>query len=176
MIFKIPNEDTRLEGDHWRGICALSLPRKILCTYNNPETLHRAPRKFGRQGAGWFPLGSIDHIHTVRIILELCLKFRFQLRLLFVDFEVSVDFDTEQNVARRISTTSAYAAFSQMWKCGHLNICNIRLFCASVLFVLPYGNNTWNVTTTVNQKLQSFSNPYLQRIIGTHWPDTISNK
>ena len=51
----------------------------------------------------------------------------------------------------------------------------IRLFNSNVKMVLLYGAETWRITNTTINKVQTFVNNCLRRILQIHWPDTISN-
>ena len=41
--------------------------------------------------------------------------------------------------------------------------------------MLLYGSETWRTTTNITNKLQTFINHCLRRILGVFWPNTISN-
>jgi hypothetical protein len=49
-----------------------------------------------------------------------------------------------------------------------LKICN-----SNVKAILLYGCETWKVTNSITQKLRSFINRCLRRILNVRWPDVI---
>ena len=49
------------------------------------------------------------------------------------------------------------------------------IFNSKVKSVLLYGCETWKVTNQITNKLQTFINCCLRRILGTRWPETIRN-
>jgi hypothetical protein len=51
----------------------------------------------------------------------------------------------------------------------------LKNFNSNVKAVLLYGSETWKVTNSITQKLRSFINRCLQRILNVQWPDVISN-
>ena len=46
----------------------------------------------------------------------------------------------------------------------------------NVKSTLLYGSETWKVTQVLSNKLQSFVNKCLRKILKIHWPEKISNK
>jgi hypothetical protein len=51
----------------------------------------------------------------------------------------------------------------------------LKIFNSNVKAVLLYGCETWKVTNSITQKLQSFINHCLRRILNVRWPEVISN-
>jgi hypothetical protein len=51
----------------------------------------------------------------------------------------------------------------------------LKIFNSNVKAVLLYGCETWEVTNSITQKLQSFINRGLRRILNVRWPDVINN-
>jgi hypothetical protein len=51
----------------------------------------------------------------------------------------------------------------------------LKIFNSNVKAVLLYGCETWKVTSSIMQKLQSFINRCLRRILNVRWPDVIIN-
>lgn len=50
-----------------------------------------------------------------------------------------------------------------------------KIFNSNVKSILLYGSETWKNTTTIINKLQTFMNHCLRRILGIFWPNTINN-
>ena len=55
------------------------------------------------------------------------------------------------------------------------NHTKIRIFNSNVKPVLMYGAETWRTTKSIIQKVQTFINGCLRRILQIRWPHTISN-
>lgn len=51
----------------------------------------------------------------------------------------------------------------------------VRLFNSNVKSVLLYGSETWRRTKATINKIQTFINTCLRRILNIHWPEKISN-
>jgi hypothetical protein len=51
----------------------------------------------------------------------------------------------------------------------------LKIFNSNMKAVLLYGCETWKITNSITQKLQSFINRCLRRILNVRWPDVISN-
>ena len=51
-----------------------------------------------------------------------------------------------------------------------------RIFTTNVIATLLYGSETWKVTQALSNKLQSFVNKCLRKILRIHWPEKISNE
>ena len=84
---------------------------------------------------------------------------------------------TVADVKARIG--KARAAFIQLkniWASRELSMTTkVRLFNSNVKSVLLYGAETWRTTKTTIEKVQTFINSCLRRILKIRWPDTISN-
>ena len=84
---------------------------------------------------------------------------------------------TDADVKARIG--KARAAFTQLkiiWSSKILSQrTKVRLFNSNVKSVLLYGSETWRMTKTTINKVQTFINTCLRRILNIHWPDKISN-
>ena len=65
----------------------------------------------------------------------------------------------------------------QIWRSTALSGRNkIQIFNNKVKSVLLYGSETWHVTKTSTQKLQTFTNRCLRNILNIRWPEVVSNK
>ncbi|XP_062597430.1 uncharacterized protein LOC134258854 [Saccostrea cucullata] len=76
------------------------------------------------------------------------------------------------NEARHIFTT-----LKPVWSSTALSThIKLRIYNTNVKSVLLYGSETWRVTNTTSNKLQTFANRCLRHILNIRWPETISNK
>ena len=51
----------------------------------------------------------------------------------------------------------------------------LRIFTTNVKSVLHYGSETWRVTRSISNKLQTFINKCRRKILKIYWPEKISN-
>ena len=64
-----------------------------------------------------------------------------------------------------------------IWRSTALSLRNkIRIFNTNVKSVVLYGSETWRVTKTNTQKLQTFTNRCLRNIVNVRWPEVVSNE
>ena len=84
---------------------------------------------------------------------------------------------TDAYVRARIGKARvAFLQLKNIWSSRVLSSrTKIRLFNSNVKMVLLYGAETWRITNTTINKVQTFVNNCLRRILQIHWPDTISN-
>ena len=84
----------------------------------------------------------------------------------------------EADVKRRIQKArQAFIGLRKIWtNTNILERTKLRIFNSNVKSILLYGSETWRLNKSTVQKLQSFYNRCLRRIVNVHWPDTISNK
>ena len=52
----------------------------------------------------------------------------------------------------------------------------LRIFATNVKSILLYGSETWRATRSIPNKLQTFSNKCLRKILKLYWPEKISNR
>ena len=85
---------------------------------------------------------------------------------------------TDADVRVRIGKARvAYLQLKNIWSAKDLAITTkIKIFNSNVKSVLLYGAETWRTTVNTTNKIQSFINTCLRRILQIHWPNTISNK
>jgi len=83
----------------------------------------------------------------------------------------------EEDVKTRIQKArQAFVGMGHVWASKTFKEkTKIKLFNSNVKAVLLYGSETWRINKSTLKKLQSFTNRCLRRIVGIHWPDTISN-
>ena len=85
---------------------------------------------------------------------------------------------TDGDVRARIGKArTAFHQLKNIWSTKDLSIkTKIRVFNTNVKSVLLYGAETWRTTVTTTNKIQTFINTCLRRILQIRWPDTISNQ
>ena len=92
IIVKIPKKGDLKECKNWRGInllCAVSKAFTKIVLNRIAETLEKTIRK---QQAGFRANRScVDHINTLRLILEQSVEWNSPLYILFVDYQVAFD-------------------------------------------------------------------------------------
>jgi hypothetical protein len=83
----------------------------------------------------------------------------------------------DEDVPSRIKKANvAFVQLYRIWKNKNIRIkTKLNIFNSNVKAVLLYGCETWKVTNSITQKLQSFINRCLRRILNVRWPDVISN-
>jgi len=85
---------------------------------------------------------------------------------------------TDEDIKGRIQKArTSFRMLRRIWKSKELNTrTKLRIFKTNVKTVLLYGSETWKLTTSSLQKLQSFINRCLRQILGLRWFDMVSNK
>ena len=91
---------------------------------------------------------------------------------------INQDGGTDADIKARIGKArSAFIILKNIWKSHHISPgTKTRLFNSNVKSVLLYGAETWRTTKSITNKIQTFVNSCLRRILRIHWPDTISNE
>ena len=78
--------------------------------------------------------------------------------------------------ARKGKARSAFKRLSNLWNSATLSSrLKVRVFNSIVKPVLLYGSETWRMNNTPINKVQSFINSCLRKILRVHWPEVISN-
>ena len=90
---------------------------------------------------------------------------------------ISKDGGADLDIKSRINKARfAFNSLKPIWKSSALSIHNkIRIFNTNVKSVLLYGSETWRTTKITSDKLQTFVNKCLRRILNIRWPEKISN-
>ena len=85
---------------------------------------------------------------------------------------------TDADVKARIGKArTAYLLLKNIWRSREIHQhTKIRIFNSNVKSVLLYGAETWRTIKTTTNKVQTFINKCLRRILNIYWPDKISNK
>jgi len=78
---------------------------------------------------------------------------------------------------RRIGlASSVMGQLTSVWGQSRLSLCTkLRLYNALVVSVLLYGAETWTLTKSDKQNLESFQMSCLRRILGIRWFDFVPN-
>ena len=81
---------------------------------------------------------------------------------------IAVDGGTEEDVKTRIGKArTAFNILNNIWKSKNSSLkTKLQIFNSNVKTVLPYGSKTWRTTTNTTNKLQTFINHCLRRILG----------
>src|SRR5579871_6002493 len=90
---------------------------------------------------------------------------------------VSLQGGTEEDIKSRLNKArAAFAMMKPIWKSGiYSRRTKLKLYNSNVLPVLLYGSECWRMTKKDTQKLSTFHNTCLRRIIRVFWLDKISN-
>lgn len=85
---------------------------------------------------------------------------------------------TEEDVKCRIGKArSAFHQLRNIWKSREITAkTKLRIFNSNVKSVPLYGSETWRLNQTTINKIQTFINRCLRRILNIYWPNTISNE
>ena len=85
---------------------------------------------------------------------------------------------TDVDVKTRIGKArAAFITLRNIWKSRQITTrTKLRLFNSNVKSVLLYGAETWRTIKTTTNRIQTFINSCLRKILRIHWPETISNK
>ena len=92
IIVKIPKKGNQKICDNWRGISVLPAVSKIVEKIVLERMKKSIYATIAREQAGFISGSScIDHINTLRLVIEQCAEHRSPLHLAFVDFEKAFD-------------------------------------------------------------------------------------
>jgi len=85
---------------------------------------------------------------------------------------------TEEDVKSRIGKARlAFNTLRPVWNASPISTkTKLRIFTTNVIATLLYGSETWKVTQALSNKLQSFVNKCLRKILRIHWPEKTSKK
>ena len=91
---------------------------------------------------------------------------------------VRKDGGTDEDIRNRINKARhAFNTLRPIWRATSLSLQNkIRIFGTNVKSVLLYGSETWRVTKTNTNKLQTFINKCLRNVLQIRWPEMIPNE
>lgn len=90
---------------------------------------------------------------------------------------VAVDGGMGEDVSVRIGKArTAFNMLNKIWKAKNISLkTKLQIFNSNVKSILLYSSGTWKITTNILQKLQTFLNRCLCRLLGVYWPNTITN-
>jgi hypothetical protein len=93
-------------------------------------------------------------------------------------FISKTDGGTEKDINSRITKAKfAFARLRRIWNMRQISTSTkISIFNSCVKSVLLYGSESWYVKDSMANKLKSFFNRCLRRILGVWWPRIISNQ
>ena len=92
LIVKLPKKGDLTLCKNWRGITLLNVINKLVGTILHTRLADTLEPTLRREQAGFRPHRStIDHINTLRLIVEQSQEFQTSLALCFVDFERAFD-------------------------------------------------------------------------------------
>ncbi|XP_035696731.1 uncharacterized protein LOC118430128 [Branchiostoma floridae] len=91
---------------------------------------------------------------------------------------ITQDCKSDQDVKRRLGIASAaFASLGRVWRCKHLSrTAKLKVYNTLVLSVLLYGAESWTLTKSLKQKLDSFDSQCLRNIEGIRWQDHVTNE
>ncbi len=114
---------------------------------------------------------SIEQITLNGSSLEECQSFTYLGSIL--DKYGGTDADVKSRIGK---ARAAFIQLKNIWTSRELSLTTkIRIFNSNVKSVLLYGAETWRMTKTTTERVQTFLNNCLRRILRIRWPDTISN-
>ena len=84
---------------------------------------------------------------------------------------------TEEDVKARIGKArTTFNILNKIWKTKNISLnTKLKIFNSNVKSVLLYGSETWRTTINITNKLQTFINHCLRRILRVFWPNRITN-
>ena len=92
LIVKLPKKGDRTQCTNWRGITLLSVPSKIVCKIIQMRLSDAINTILREEQAGFRPgVGCIDHIFTLRNIIEQCIEWNTKVHINFIDLEKAFD-------------------------------------------------------------------------------------
>ena len=87
-----PRRGYRTQCTNWRGITLLSVPSKIFCKIIQMRLSDAINTILREEQAGFRTgVGCIDHIFTLRNIIEQCIEWNTKVHINFIDLEKAFD-------------------------------------------------------------------------------------
>ncbi|XP_068723948.1 uncharacterized protein [Montipora capricornis] len=85
---------------------------------------------------------------------------------------------TDRDVTARIGKArAAFVMLKSIWASKEISArTKLRIFNSKVKSIQLYGCETWQMTKTIQQKIQTFFNTCLRRIFNIRWPEKIRNE
>ena len=92
LIIKLPKKGDRTQCTNWRGVTLLSVPSKVFCKIIQMRLSDAINIILRKEQAGFRPgVGCIDHIFTLRNIIEQCIEWNTKVHIHFIDLEKAFD-------------------------------------------------------------------------------------
>ena len=90
---------------------------------------------------------------------------------------INIEGGSEEDAKARIGKARTTCnILNKIWETKNIPIkTKLKIFNSNVESTLLYGSETWKTTSNILNKLQTFSNRCLRRLLGVYWPNTISN-
>ena len=84
---------------------------------------------------------------------------------------------TEEDISARIKKArQTFAILRPVWKATAISACTkLCIFSSNVKSILMYGSETWRVTKSSSNKIQTFINKCLRQILNIKWFDRVPN-
>ena len=95
----------------------------------------------------------------------------------YLGSKISKSGGTEEDIRARINRARyAFTVLRPMWKNSAIsNATKIRILNSNVKAVLLYGAETWRVSKTSTEKLQTFMNKCLRHVLKLRWQEKVPN-
>jgi len=88
LIVKLPKKGDRTQYTNWQQVTLLSVPSTIFCKIIQMRLSGAIDTILRKEQAGFRPgVGCIDHIFTLRNIIEQCIKWNTKVHINFLDLE-----------------------------------------------------------------------------------------
>ena len=96
----------------------------------------------------------------------------------YLGSKIATDVDSAKDATARIRKASqTFAKLKPIWKSKQLRLkTNLSLYNSNVLSVLLCGFECWKLMAKLANKLETFENRCLRKILGVFWPNTITNE
>jgi hypothetical protein len=92
ILVKVPKKGDLSNCDNWRGIMLICIPVKVFCKVLLNRFEKQVDETLRKNQAGFRAGRScVDHINTLRIIIEQINEYQSSLHLIFVDFKKAFD-------------------------------------------------------------------------------------
>ena len=113
-----------------------------------------------------------EHVHLAGKALEEVESFTY------LGSTIDINGGSDADVRARIGKArSAFVLLKKIWESKELKLqTKVKIFNTNVKTVLLYGAETWKTTASLTQKVQTFINTCLRKILKIKWPNTINNK
>ena len=92
LLVKLPKKGDKTQCTNWRGVTLLSVPSKIFCKIIQMRLSGAIDTILRKEQTGFRPgVGCIDHIFTLRNIIEQCIEWNTKVHINFIDLEKAFD-------------------------------------------------------------------------------------